>query len=120
MLGSVNDFQTVRKTQQHAVFSGRVGNSAGGAFLPGQYTVNFYLNGHYVAQKKFRVVADAGLPSARDLSGAGGIAAAGGGTGGAPAARPQTAPLPGATIAGPTPTAPPPCALPPPPPPPHS
>jgi hypothetical protein len=59
-IGSVNDIQTVRKNQQRAVFSGRVGNSAGGAFLPGQYTVNFYLNGRYVAQRKFRVVLDAG------------------------------------------------------------
>jgi serine/threonine protein kinase len=79
-LGSVDDVQIVRKNQQHAVFSGRVGNSQGGAFLPGQYTVNFYLNGHYVAQKRFRVVADAGLPYGRDLSGAGGSAGGGGGT----------------------------------------
>jgi serine/threonine protein kinase len=62
-LGSVNDIQTVQRNQQRAVFSGRVGNSAGGAFLPGQYTVNFYLNGQYFAQRKFRVIADAALPS---------------------------------------------------------
>src|SRR5260370_6326584 len=94
MLGSVNDFQTVRKTQQHAVFSGRVANSAGGAFLPVQYTVNFYLNGHYVAQKKFRDVADAGLPYGRDLSGAGGNAGGGGGSGSGTAARPRNPPPP--------------------------
>jgi hypothetical protein len=41
-------------------FSGRVGNSRGGAFLPGTYTVNFYLNGQYFGAKKFDVVADAG------------------------------------------------------------
>ncbi len=58
-LGSVDDIRIVPPTAKTATFSGRVGNSAGGAFLPGQYTVNFYLNGQYVAQKKFRVVADA-------------------------------------------------------------
>jgi len=100
MLGSVNDFQTVHKNEQRAVFSGRVGNSAGGAFLPGQYTVNFYLNGHYVAQKKFRVVADAGLPYGRDLSGAGGSAGGGGGTGGGTAVGLETPTLASGTIDG--------------------
>jgi len=69
-LGSVNDVQAVRETQPTVTFSGRVGNSAGGAFLPGQYTVNFYLNGHYFAQRRFRVAADAGVPY-----GAGGLSA---------------------------------------------
>jgi len=58
-MGSVDDVQIVGKDQRRAVFSGRVGNAAGGAFLPGQYTVNFYLNGRYVAQRRFRVVLDA-------------------------------------------------------------
>jgi len=61
-LGSVDDVQTINRGQQRATFSGRVGNSAGGAFLPGQYTVNFYLNGQYFAQRKFRIVNDAGIP----------------------------------------------------------
>jgi serine/threonine protein kinase len=61
-LGSVDDVQIVKKGQDRAVFSGRVGNSAGGAFLPGQYTVNFYLNGQYFTQKRFNIVADAGVP----------------------------------------------------------
>jgi len=74
-LGSVDDVQTVQRTQSRAIFSGRVGNSAGGAFLPGQYTVNFYLNGQYFAQRKFRVVADAG-------SSYSGGAYSGGGSGG--------------------------------------
>jgi serine/threonine protein kinase len=59
-LGSVDDIESVTQSQQRATFSGRVGNSAGGAFLPGQYTVNFYLNGQYFAQRKFRVMADSG------------------------------------------------------------
>ncbi len=57
MLGSVNDWKTVTPDQKTVTFSGRVGNSAGGAFLPGTYSVNFYLNGQYLDQKKFRVVA---------------------------------------------------------------
>jgi serine/threonine protein kinase len=64
-LGSVNDWQNVAVNQKVATFSGRVGNSHGGAFLPGTYTVNFYLNGQYFSQKQFRVVADtASYPSA--------------------------------------------------------
>ncbi|MDO8432570.1 MAG: protein kinase [Candidatus Binatus sp.] len=63
-LGSVNDFQPVSPSMKTVTFSGRVGNSRGGAFLPGTYTVNFYLNGQYFSEKKFRVVADAGGPYA--------------------------------------------------------
>jgi hypothetical protein len=64
-LGSVNDWQNVSTNQRIATFSGRVGNSRGGAFLPGTYTVNFYLNGQYFGQRRFRVVSDtASYPSA--------------------------------------------------------
>ena len=41
---------------QVVTFSGCVGNSRGGAFLPGTYTVDFYLNGQYLAAKKFEVL----------------------------------------------------------------
>ncbi len=61
-LGSINDFQTVSSTMKTVTFTGRVGNSRGGAFLPGSYTVNFYLNGQLFGTKKFEVVADAGVP----------------------------------------------------------
>jgi len=67
-LGSVNDIQMVPRTSREQVFSGRVGNSAGGAFLPGVYTVNFYLNGQYFAQKKFRVVSDGPPPAAYGMA----------------------------------------------------
>ncbi len=63
-LGSVNDFQPVSTTMRTVTFSGRVGNSRGGAFLPGTYTVNFYLNGQYFGAKKFEVLADAAGPYA--------------------------------------------------------
>ncbi len=59
-LGSVNDFQPVSPNMRTVTFSGRVGNSRGGAFLPGTYTVNFYLNGQYFGAKKFEVLGDAG------------------------------------------------------------
>ena len=71
-LGSVQDVQTVGRSDPQVTFSGRVGNSAGGAFLPGKYTVNFYLNGQYLAKKTFSVVNDAGIPYA---SGGGGSTA---------------------------------------------
>ncbi len=61
-LGSVNDWKNVSPTEHNVTFNGRVGNSAGGAFLPGTYTVNFYLNGQYFAQKRFQVIADTGGP----------------------------------------------------------
>ena len=53
-LGSVNDWKNVGPGDRSVTFSGRVGNSAGGAFLPGTYTVNFYLNGQYFAAKALR------------------------------------------------------------------
>jgi len=83
-LGSVDDIQTVKRAEDRAIFSGRVGNSAGGAFLAGVYTVNFYLNGQYFAQRKFRVVADAGVPYSGGGSGRG--MTGGGASAGAPSA----------------------------------
>jgi len=59
-LGGVDDVRGVPSSARTATFSGRVGNSAGGAFLPGSYSVNFYLNGQYFAQRKFTVVASTG------------------------------------------------------------
>ncbi len=55
-LGSVDDVRMVSQKAKTASFSGRIGNSSGGAFTPGVYTVNFYLNGQYLAQRRFRVV----------------------------------------------------------------
>ncbi len=72
-LGSVNDFQPVSPSMKTVTFSGRVGNSRGGAFLPGTYTVNFYLNGQYFSAKKFEVVADAGAPYGTYTGGGGAI-----------------------------------------------
>ena len=63
-LGEVNDYQSVSPSMKTVTFSGRVGNSRGGAFLPGTYTVNFYLNGQFFDARKFQVLADAGGPHA--------------------------------------------------------
>ena len=71
-LGSVNDFQPVSTNMKSVTFSGRVGNSRGGAFLPGTYTVNFYLNGQYFDAKKFEVVADTGTSPYAGYGGGGG------------------------------------------------
>jgi serine/threonine protein kinase len=71
-LGSVNDFQPVSPSMRSVTFSGRVGNSRGGAFLPGTYTVNFYLNGQYFDAKKFQVVADTGTSPYAGYGGGGG------------------------------------------------
>jgi hypothetical protein len=73
-LGSVNDFQPVSASMKAVTFSGRVGNSRGGAFLPGTYTVNFLLNGQSFAERRFQVIADAGgAPYASYPSGGGGF-----------------------------------------------
>jgi hypothetical protein len=71
-LGSVNDFQPVSTSMRTVTFSGRVGNSRGGAFLPGTYTVNFYLNGQYFDAKKFEVIADTGTSPYSSYPGTGG------------------------------------------------
>jgi serine/threonine protein kinase len=71
-LGSVNDYQPVSPNMRSVTFSGRVGNSRGGAFLPGTYTVNFYLNGQYFDAKKFEVVADTGASPYAGYPGGGG------------------------------------------------
>ncbi len=69
---SVDDAQIVPPSSRNATFSGRMGNSAGGAFLPGQYTVDFYLNAHKIAEKDFRVLADhSASPSASGASSGG-------------------------------------------------
>ena len=77
-LGSVNDFQSVSPSMKTVTFSGRVGNSRGGAFLPGTYTVNFYLNGQYFDAKRFEVVADANPSPYASYPGSSGGGAIGG------------------------------------------
>jgi hypothetical protein len=73
-LGSVDDVRNVPQSFKTVTFSGRVGNSAGGAFLPGAYSVSFYLNGQFLAQKQFRILADTGLPPSYGGRGGGSVA----------------------------------------------
>lgn len=79
-LGAVNDYQPVSPSMKTVTFSGRVGNSHGGAFLPGTYTVNFYLNGQFFDAKRFEVLADAGGPYATYPGGSGAIGSSIGGS----------------------------------------
>ena len=79
-LGAVNDYQSVSPSMKTVTFSGRVGNSRGGAFLPGTYTVNFYLNGQFFDAKRFEVLADAGGPYATYPGGSGAIGSSMGGS----------------------------------------
>jgi serine/threonine protein kinase len=60
VLGSVSDYKLVSTSATTAEFTGRIGNAAGGAFLPGTYTVNFYLDGKLLTEKRFQVIADTG------------------------------------------------------------
>lgn len=46
----------ISENQKQVTFTGRIGNSKGGAFLPGNYTINFVLNGRSFTQKAFKVV----------------------------------------------------------------
>ena len=56
-LGGVADAaESVDPSQRYVTFKGRVGNSHGGAFRSGTYTIKFYLSGDYVAQKSFTVL----------------------------------------------------------------
>ncbi|HKM99371.1 MAG TPA: serine/threonine-protein kinase [Candidatus Binataceae bacterium] len=88
-LGSVNDWQNVSTNQKMATFSGRVGNSHGGAFVPGTYTVNFYLNGQYFGQRKFRVADNGSYSSSPGGSSSGGSSSGGGVSGGYSSASPD-------------------------------
>ncbi len=81
-LGAVNDWKDVGPDQKTVTFSGRVGNSAGGAFLPGTYTVNFYLNGKYFARRQFQILASTGGSYSGGAVGYGASRAPGASTGG--------------------------------------
>jgi predicted Ser/Thr protein kinase len=58
VLGSVSDYKLVPTNAKTVEFTGRIGNAAGGAFLPGTYTVNFYLDGKLLTERRFQILAD--------------------------------------------------------------
>jgi hypothetical protein len=57
-LGTVQDGKEVRLESKEAIFTGRIGNSTGGAFVPGTYRVDFYVNGWPLSSRSFTVEDD--------------------------------------------------------------
>jgi hypothetical protein len=57
-LGTVQDGKEVGLGDKDAVFTGRIGNATGGAFVPGTYRVDFYVNGWPLSSKEFTVEDD--------------------------------------------------------------
>jgi len=57
-LGTVQDGKEVAAASKEVVFTGRIGNSSGGAFVPGTYRVDFYVNGWPLSSKEFSVEDD--------------------------------------------------------------
>jgi hypothetical protein len=57
-LGTVQDAKQVEQEEKEVTFTARIGNSTGGAFVPGTYRVDFYLNGYPLSSKKFTVEDD--------------------------------------------------------------
>jgi hypothetical protein len=54
-LGTVQDGKEVGQESKEVTFTGRIGNSTGGAFVPGTYRVDFYVNGWPLSSKTFTV-----------------------------------------------------------------
>ncbi|MEW6297117.1 MAG: protein kinase [Thermodesulfobacteriota bacterium] len=57
-LGTVQDGKEVPADSAEATFTGRIGNAKGGAFTPGTYRVDFYVNGWPLSSKEFVVEDD--------------------------------------------------------------
>src|SRR4029453_6158131 len=57
-LGTVQDAKQVDPEAKDVTFTARIGNSTGGAFVPGIYRVDFYVNGYPLSSKKFTVEDD--------------------------------------------------------------
>ncbi|MBI3301244.1 MAG: hypothetical protein HYZ72_04090, partial [Deltaproteobacteria bacterium] len=60
-MGTVQDGKEVAVEKKEVTFTGRIGNSGGGAFAPGTYRVDFYLNGWPLSSKEFTVEDDRDL-----------------------------------------------------------
>jgi hypothetical protein len=57
-LGTVQDGKEVGQGSKEVTFTGRIGNSTGGAFVPGTYRVDFYVNGWPLSSRSFTVEDD--------------------------------------------------------------
>lgn len=54
-LGTVQDAKEVAAESSEVTFTGRLGNASGGAFAPGTYRVDLYVNGQLLSSKEFTV-----------------------------------------------------------------
>ena len=61
ILGTVEDGKDVSDKTAQVTFTARIGNASGGAFLPGDYKVDFYVNGYPLSSRKFSVRDDRDL-----------------------------------------------------------
>ncbi len=61
LLGTVQDLREVPASAKEVTFTARLGNSQGGAFLPGTYRVDFYLDGRPFTARTFQVEDDRDL-----------------------------------------------------------
>jgi hypothetical protein len=57
-LGTVQDGKEVPADSAEVTFTGRIGNAKGGAFVPGTYRVDFYVNGWPLSSREFVVEDD--------------------------------------------------------------
>ena len=57
-LGTVQDGKEVKVNSKRTTFTGRIGNASGGAFIPGKYRVDFYVNGWPLSSAEFTVKDD--------------------------------------------------------------
>ena len=60
-LGTVQDGKEVAVESGEVTFTGRIGNSSGGAFMPGTYRVDFYVDGWPLSSREFTVEDDRDL-----------------------------------------------------------
>ena len=61
ILGTVEDGKEVSDKTEKVTFTARIGNASGGAFLPGDYRVDFYVNGYPLSSRNFSVRDDRDL-----------------------------------------------------------
>ncbi len=60
-IGTVQEGKEVSAKNRTVTFTGRIGNSSGGAFVPGRYRVDFYVDGYPLSSRHFDVRDDRDL-----------------------------------------------------------
>ncbi len=61
ILGTVEEGKEVSDKVEKVTFTARIGNASGSAFSPGDYKVDFYVNGYPLSPEKFTVTDDRDL-----------------------------------------------------------